>query len=222
MTYLAFDILGEVAFGRDIKCVEKGCDAEGLKKGFKAGLFAFGVATRMHVAAEWVNWSWIGRFLEWQVPRDTTIGVLMRFGRKVLKERLCETGNPKMEKHNDMLQRYEHFRKHVLRGTDRIRLLDSRCPEGEPMDLGSFLAELTTTLLAGADTISTTACTTIIYILQSPPALAKIISEYKSAQSLGLLSPIPQQAEVLEHCPYYVACLKESMRVCPSVRSIFP
>jgi hypothetical protein len=105
-TFLTLDIIGEVAFGKDLGCVEKGYDTEGLHKGLKAGLFAFGFVTRMHVVAEWVNWSWIGRFLEWQVPRDNTIGVLMRFGRKVLKERMEEVGGPNMEKTNDMLQRY--------------------------------------------------------------------------------------------------------------------
>lgn len=105
-TFLTLDIIGEVAFGTDLGCVEKGCDTEGLSSGFRAGLLAFGFVTRMHVAAEWVNWSWIGRFLEWQVPRDNTIGVLMRFGRKAVRERLKEVGNPKMDKRNDMLQKY--------------------------------------------------------------------------------------------------------------------
>jgi cytochrome P450 len=90
------------------------------------------------------------------------------------------------------------------------------------MGLDSLRAELTTLLLAGADTIATAACSAIIHILQSPMALAKLLCEHKGARDLGLLSPIPQQAEVLEHCPYYVACVKESMRICPSVQSIFP
>jgi hypothetical protein len=105
-TYFTLDIMGEVAFGKDLKCVEKGCDTEGLNKAFKVGLPVFGFLTRMHVVAEWINWTWIGRFLEWQVPRDDTIGPLIRFGRKALKERIEEPPSSKMEKRNDMLQRY--------------------------------------------------------------------------------------------------------------------
>ena len=90
------------------------------------------------------------------------------------------------------------------------------------MSLDSIHAELTTVLLAGADTIATASCSIIIYILQSPQALAKVLYEYKRGRQLGLLSPVPQQAEVLEHCLYYVACVKETMRICPSVQSIFP
>jgi len=111
--FLTLDIIGEVGFGKHLKCVETGSDTERLDKGFRAGLFAFGFVTRMHVVAEWVNWSFIGRVLEWQVSRDNTVGILMRFVRKVLKERLCvselvegDKNRVRVEKINDMLQRY--------------------------------------------------------------------------------------------------------------------
>jgi cytochrome P450 len=106
-TFLTIDMIGEIGFGKDLGCVENGCDTEGFDKGFKAGLFAFGFVTRMHVVAGWVQWSFMGRFFEWQVPRDQTVGVLMRFGRKAIKDRMEETGiGEKKERSNDMLQRY--------------------------------------------------------------------------------------------------------------------
>jgi len=105
---------------------------------------------------------------------------------------------------------------------DFCRLLDSRTPEGKQMSIDSLHAEMTVILLAGADTIATAACSIISYILQSPEARATILDEFQKALKDSLLSPIPKHAEVVEHCPYYVACLKESMRLCPSVQSIFP
>lgn len=33
---------------------------------------------------------------------------------------------------------------------------------------------------------------------------------------------MPQYNEVIEHCPYYIACVRESMRLCPSAPNIFP
>ena len=104
-TFLTYDIMGEVAVGKDLECVKNGFDKVGLIKGFNAGLPAFGFATRMHVAAAWVNWSLMGRFFEWWVPKDNTVGVLMRYGKKCLQERLEELKNPGLNKHNDMLQR---------------------------------------------------------------------------------------------------------------------
>jgi cytochrome P450 len=35
-------------------------------------------------------------------------------------------------------------------------------------------------------------------------------------------SPVPQYEEVLAHCPYYVACVRESMRLNPPTPTIFP
>lgn len=158
--YLTLDIIGKVTFGKDLRCVEQGCDAAGLNKGFKAGLFAFGFVTRMHVA---------------------------------------EVGSPC----GNLDERFK---------TKRYKLLDPRGSEGEAMMVDSLYAESTIMLLAGADTIATTGCAAIIHIPQSPPALAKVLSEHRAARERGLLSQLPQQSEVLEHCPYYVACLKESVR----------
>jgi cytochrome P450 len=62
----------------------------------------------------------------------------------------------------------------------------------------------------------------IIDILTHPTVHAKLLSEIDTATSLGLLSPIPQYNEVLTHCPYYIACIKESMRLTPSAPNLFP
>ena len=49
------------------------------------------------------------------------------------------------------------------------------------------------------------------------------MAEIDSATKRGLLSsPIPQYAEVLAHLPYYVACVHETMRLCPPLPTIFP
>lgn len=108
--YLTYDIMGEVVGSLDLGCVRGGFDASGLTKGFKAGLPAFGFVTRMHVLAGWVRWSWMGRFFEWWVPKDNTVGVLMRFGRKLLLDR----ANDNFERRDDMVQRYVSVTRSVL------------------------------------------------------------------------------------------------------------
>jgi cytochrome P450 len=48
------------------------------------------------------------------------------------------------------------------------------------------------------------------------------MEELDAADKAGVLSPIPQYDEVLANCPYYTACVRESMRVRPPSPTFFP
>jgi cytochrome P450 len=76
---------------------------------------------------------------------------------------------------------------------------------------------------AGADTTGTTMGAMMNYMLGSPIVYGKMLAEIDSAFERGVLSkPIPTSIEVSKNCPYYVACVKESLRLCPSAPNIFP
>jgi cytochrome P450 len=59
-------------------------------------------------------------------------------------------------------------------------------------------------------------------ILTHPTVHARLLAEIDTATALGHLSPMTQYTEVVTHMPYYMACIKESMRLTPSAPNIFP
>ena len=77
-------------------------------------------------------------------------------------------------------------------------------------------------LIAGADTTGTAFQSMIYHVLTNKEVYNKLIAEIDSASTAGLIGDVPQYKAVMEHCPYYVACVKETLRLEPSVRNIMP
>jgi cytochrome P450 len=101
--------------------------------------------------------------------------------------------------------------------------MDFRTPENEPLPPNFLRSELLTFLLAGADTVASGLCASIFYISSSSASVRlKILAELDAARAANHLSPSPQFLEIFEHCPFFVACVKESMRLSPSVPNILP
>lgn len=83
-------------------------------------------------------------------------------------------------------------------------------------------AEVLLVLLAGADTTGTAFQAMVLHIMSNPSVYETLIAEIDEATATGKLSFIPQYDEVMAHCPYYIACVREAMRLNPSAPSLFP
>ncbi|TGO83527.1 hypothetical protein BPOR_0631g00020 [Botrytis porri] len=76
---------------------------------------------------------------------------------------------------------------------------------------------------AGADTTGTIVGAMMAYLLSNSTVYTKMVAEIDAAIDNGVLStPVPAAAEVSKNCLYYVACVKESLHLCPSAPNIFP
>lgn len=62
----------------------------------------------------------------------------------------------------------------------------------------------------------------MLHLFANPWAYARVMAEIDEATNAGKLSPIPQYDEVMEHCPYYVACVRESIRLNNPASAVFP
>ncbi|KAH8661686.1 cytochrome P450 [Tricladium varicosporioides] len=205
--FMAYDIVSEIGFGAPIGFVTAGRDIEGLIKGFHVGIRVFGIMARFHPFMTWIKTTPLGKYFVAKPEDESGIGALMRFRDKLLTERLSDISAGKAGNRVDLLQTF----------------LDARLDNGEPLDLEYVKAEILLVLLAGADTTGTTFQAMFYYIMSTPGVYQKMMSEIDAATCAGHLSPeIPQYDEVLAHCPYYIAIVHETMRLCPSAPNIFP
>lgn len=102
------------------------------------------------------------------------------------------------------------------------RFIEARDEKGESLDINYIKAEILLVLLAGADTTGTAFQAAMLHILSNPTVYEKMMEEIDEATRSNSLSLMPQYEEVTAHCPYFIACIKESMRLNPSAPNIFP
>jgi cytochrome P450 len=203
---MAYDIISEIGFGAPFGFIEKGEDVGGLIQGFHDGLPAFGFLARLHPFTSWMKTTFMKKYLVATPEDNTGIGVLMRFRDRLIKERIEDINSGKPVNRVDLLQ----------------KLIEARTDEGKPLDLEYIRAEVLLVLLAGADTTGTAFQALIQFLLSNPESYDRMMDEIDNATRKGLISDMPQYDEVIEHLPFFVGCVKETMRLCPSAPNIFP
>lgn len=206
-TYMAFDVVSEVGFGAPFGFSTQGRDVGGLIKGLHDSLVPFGILTRMYPFTNMIKDTWFGKKYMVAKPEDKTgFGVIMRFRDALIAQRI------------DDVKRGVNTRVDILQN-----FLDARDEKGEPLPLDYIKAEVLVVLIAGADTTGTSFQALVQQVLANPAIYAKLMAEIDAAvRENKLSSPVPQWDEVLEHCPYYIACVNEALRLFPSAPSIFP
>jgi cytochrome P450 len=82
-------------------------------------------------------------------------------------------------------------------------------------------AHVTLLIQAGADTTGTALGSILRFLITHPSSLNHVRAEIESADESGLLSTPIQFEETRKHLPYFVACIKEGLRLNPPATNLF-
>jgi cytochrome P450 len=93
--------------------------------------------------------------------------------------------------------------------------------DGEPLSGLQKRAHVTLLIQAGADTTGTALGSTLRFLALDSEKKDKAIKEIQAADQAGKLSTPVKFEEVRIHLPYFVACIKESIRLEPPATNLF-
>lgn len=186
--------------------IEAGCDRDHIVKHLHAGLRQKGILNRLYPFLKAVKDTWLGRkYFESSPDDENGLGILMRLRDSLLDRRIKDLEDGK-EGRQDLLQTFL-----------RVKTVDD-----EPLSLPYIKSEILLVLLAGADTTGTVMQGLIHQCITNPKLYQRLMDEITKADENGVLSTPPRYEEVFAHCPYYVACVREVMRLWPSSPALFP
>lgn len=196
--YLAFDVIGDLAFGAPFGMLEKGRDfAEVRKTPDAEPTFAPAIEV-----------------LNRRGEVSGTIGILPQIKpyAKYLPDPFFSNGMKAIEnlagiavaRVNERLARPDTDRVDLL-----ARLMEGRDETGNKLGREELTAEALTQLIAGSDTTSNTSCALLFHCLQHPAVIRKLQQELDAALPGD---DVPTYAAVKD-LPYVDAVIKETMRI---------
>ncbi|KAJ7778576.1 cytochrome P450 monooxygenase [Mycena maculata] len=205
VNYLAFDIIGDLAFGAPFGMIEAARDVAPVPAG---GVVEFSGKQEevMHIPAVAV--------LNGRGEYSMSMGVLPAWVRPIMR---------RVPWYSRGLQDVKHLAgiaivavaKRLGTPTDRVDLLSKlqagTDDNGNPMGRAELTAEALTLLIAGSDTTSNSTCAIIYYLAKNPEKQAKLQAELD--EQLGTEDETVATGDQVKRLPYLDACINEALRL---------
>ncbi|KAI8187605.1 hypothetical protein KHU50_001101 [Colletotrichum sp. SAR 10_65] len=201
----AADIMTMVSFTDPWGFVTNSRDERNMLASWRRGLFSFGFVNRFRWLRDRVTRVWWGHFFLPSTSDDVGMGYLMAQADRQVSER-----ERRMEE--------EAF---TQEKPDFMQLALEARIDGKSLTSSQKRAHVTLLIQAGADTTGTALGSTLRFLLTHPLALARARAEISAAEQAGHLSPTIQYEETRTHLPFFVACIKEAIRLHPSATNLF-
>ncbi|KAK2735172.1 hypothetical protein FQN55_002262 [Onygenales sp. PD_40] len=201
----AADIMTMVSFTSPFGFVENGRDERLILQNWREGLDMFG---------------FVGRFKFFQTHIIKIPGLAARILPKLTDP--AGMGWLMGEADRQVSTREEQIKQGIAIGKPDFmqHCLDARM-HGKPLSAIQKRAHVTLLIQAGADTTGTALGSILRFLITGPEQLKKAQKEIKDADDAGLLSTPVKYEEVRQHLPYFVACIKEGLRLNPPATNLF-
>ncbi|KAJ5724265.1 hypothetical protein N7488_002300 [Penicillium malachiteum] len=196
-SYLSYDVMGELCFGKSFDMLI----AEG--KRHMIGLVDR-AANRHYVCGLWMPLD------RWHLDQV--------FIRQLTQDRWNFIMNSRVEANKRAQERAKAGRE--AKKDFFYYLLNAKDPEtGKGLSTPELWGEANVLMIAGSDTTSTTLAATLFYLVRSPSALAKLVSEVRGA--FNQVEEIVSGTQ-LNELGYLKACIDEALRLAPAVPGAIP
>jgi benzoate 4-monooxygenase len=215
--YLAFDVIGDLAFGEPFGMLAKGKDeAEVSKAGQITYAPAIEVLNRRGEVSGYVE-STLQIYIHLRPATDNTHRTIGCFPAikpyaKYFPDPFFSQGMKAIENLAGIAIARVNAR--LEKPSDRVdllaRLMEGRDESGQKLGREELTAEALTQLIAGSDTTSNTSCALLYHCLQHPDVVRKLQQELDDA--LPDADAVPNYSQVKD-LPYLDAVIKETMRI---------
>ncbi|MCJ1287955.1 hypothetical protein MMC26_007308 [Xylographa opegraphella] len=202
--YLAFDIIGDLAFGAPFGMLSKGKDIAEVRK-TPHGPVTYAPAIEV---------------LNRRGEVSGTLGCLptLKPYAKYLPDRFFRDGLKAVEnlagiavaRVNERLKKVEEGNGGDERMDLLARLMEGRDENGNKLGRAELTAEALTQLIAGSDTTSNTSCAILFWCLKTPGVFEKLQSEIDEAVPLGMHVP---DYDTVKDLPYLQQVISETLRI---------
>ncbi|KAH7067132.1 cytochrome P450 monooxygenase-like protein [Paraphoma chrysanthemicola] len=196
----AADIMSMVSFTEPFGSVKNQRDEKDILGNWRKGLRFFGLLGRFRFFRERiVKIPIIGLWFLPTVSDDSGMGFLMARAEQEVTARENQNEDKIVSGQPDFLQ----------------HCIDARMPNGSPLTHAQRTAHATLLIQAGADTTGTALGSILRFLLTHPPSMARVRDEIERADHAGRLSSPVQFEQTKTHLPFFVACIKEGLRLHP-------
>ncbi|KAL5636720.1 hypothetical protein ACGC1H_000626 [Rhizoctonia solani] len=226
--YLAFDIIGDLAFGSPFGMIAaqrdsapmlehvEGDDSKSAKRIVKHVPAIKILNDRGDYAASlgvmppwWRPWA---KRVPWYARGNEAVQCLAGLAIAAVAKRL-EEGLPDEEDEEEEGQEEEGLKTKKKRTDLLEKLLQGKDENGAPMGREELTAEALTQLIAGSDTTSNSSCAITYYLAANPDKQRKLQAELDEYLSPSTMPTPATSFEKVKSLPYLNACINEGLRL---------